>query len=191
MWTRVLALGLTIGIGMAESQATCSPKIFNEDGINSCDFMEGRPDTARMIFTVGLNNPPFNEENTPENLEKLRKWTDTLFLQHDLRFWQSRNQRAQPPSDPMLSWSYSFLYLDRATILAVAERGFVKRISYRSTPPAVTIVRPNRQAIPNWRLGYYEINGRLIIPAYEGTEAAKPHPKNFSHRKYSREAENK
>jgi hypothetical protein len=179
MLARQLVLFLMVGGGVAESQTNCSPKIFDEDGINSCDFMEERPDTARMIFAIGLDSPPINEENTPESLAKLRKWTDTLFLEHDIRFVNSRDQKAPPPPDSELSWVYFSLYLNRETILAVAKRDFVKRISYRSTPPAVTIIHPNRKVILNQGLEYFEINGRLLMPGSEGAKSEKPNARKL------------
>lgn len=166
----LLALGFLIG--MANAQTDCSPKFWG----GNCDFFEGKPDSAWLIFTVGLPYPGTGQDQTAENRAKLRRWTDTLFLKYDIRLGINgvRDQeRAQPPPDSLLNWTYQWLSIQKATAISLAEEEFVAFLEYHEKFP--TAIPPHGYPLKKTRIqsgstDYFDLNGRIIFPTEAGSD---------------------
>jgi hypothetical protein len=148
---------------IAVAQSDCPSKIKDEQSPN-CELFNSKPDTSRLIFTIMFTRPHFSEEDTPENRSKLRKWTDSLYQNFDLRYIYAPNERAEPPPDSLLDWVAQWLYAEKSEAISISALDFISQLSYRDEPPSVSTVRSGNLSKPQQggTSELVDLNGRFI-----------------------------
>ena len=146
------------------SASTCNVKFSD---YNICDSLMVKSDTDYMVFSIAvISRPTGGAKPTAEDMAKLRKWTDTLFTEYDLRAvtYNLRPDTAQKlpaPPDSGLGWDY-LVSMAKAEAMRLLERSFILRLGYN--PPQAPLSRKSSpRNLPPVSLTPYDLLGRGVV----------------------------
>ena len=146
------------------SASTCNVKFSDH---NICDSLMVKSDSDYMVFSIAIiSRPTGGAKPTAEDMAKLRKWTDTLFAEYDLRAvtYNLRPDTAQKlpaPPDSALDWDY-LASMTKAEALSLVERSFILRLSY-STERVTLTRKSSPKKLPPVSLTSYDLLGRRMV----------------------------